>query len=101
MEAVQGEGGTRNARLVDKWSLGHVAMAVVLTMLVGPWWALLLLTLWEPLEIFVVSRLAARFGIEFGQEALVNSLSDLAFNGIGAAAAWYLVLPFWDPLGVA
>lgn len=90
----------RNARLVDVWSVTHVAWGVLLTVLVGPWWALLILTLWEPVEIFLIAPLLARFGIDFGREAFVNSVSDLAFNAIGAALGWYVVLPLWDPIGI-
>ncbi len=86
--------------MVDVWSATHVAWGIVLTPLLGPWWALLLLAVWEPVEIFVVSPLLARFGIDFGRESFVNSVSDLAFDAIGVAIGWYVVLPLWDPLGV-
>lgn len=90
----------RNDSLVDVWSPTHVAWGVVLTVLIGPWWALLVLTLWEPIEIFVLSPALARLGVRFGREAFVNSVSDLAFNAIGAAIGWYLLLPLWDPMGI-
>lgn len=77
------EGRPRNERLVDWWSLTHLAWAAGLVFLVGPFWSLVLMTIWEPLEVLVVSRLAARWGISFGHESLKNSLTDHVFNVAG------------------
>lgn len=88
----------RNARLVDWWSLTHVAWGIILSILAGPFLALLLLTLWEPFEVLVLSPLAARRGVEFGHESFRNSFMDLAFNAMGVLLAVTLVFPFIDEL---
>lgn len=90
----------RNARLVDFWSLTHLVWGVLLTLVVGPWLGLLILVLWEPVEIFLISPLVGRVGMKFGRETLVNSLSDVAFDAIGVALGWYVGLAVWDPLGI-
>ncbi|HZL07737.1 MAG TPA: hypothetical protein VFC50_00905 [Candidatus Dormibacteraeota bacterium] len=73
----------RNDKLYDTWSLVHVATGVVLGWVMNPLVALLIMILWEPLEIFVLSPLLGRRGIVFGYESLRNSLSDIVFNVIG------------------
>lgn len=75
----------RNTALFDVWSLVHLATGVLLGWVMSPFVALLLMTLWEPLEILVLSPILARFGILFGHESLRNSLSDIAFNCAGVA----------------
>jgi hypothetical protein len=88
----------RNGRLVDWWSLTHVAWGIILSLLVGPFAALVLLSLWEPFEILVLSRIAAHLGVDFGHEALENSLMDLIFNVLGVLIATFGILPFTDDL---
>lgn len=87
----------RNERWVDWWSLTHVAWGAALALAIGPFWALVLMTLWEPFEVLLVSPLVARFGASFGHESLVNSLVDLVFNVagvlLGAALAGILGWP--------
>ena len=77
----------RNDSLVDAWSFVHLFTAGAMAFLFGPFAALMITTLWEPFEIFILSPLMARLNIVFGFESLKNSLSDLAFNttGIGIA----------------
>jgi hypothetical protein len=77
----------RNDKLVDIWSLVHLVSSGVLAWLIGPLPALVIVTLWEPLEIFVLSPLLAKRGIIFGYETWRNSLSDIFFNTIGIASA--------------
>jgi hypothetical protein len=77
----------RNDKLVDIWSLVHVASSAGLAWLIGPVAAFIVVTLWEPLEIFVLSPLLAKRGIVFGYETWRNSLSDIFFNTIGIASA--------------
>ena len=91
----------RNDRLVDKWSFTHIAWGIVLTIALGPVLAFLILLAWEPFEVLVLSPVAARVGVDFGHEHWRNSLSDIAFNGIGVGAAWIFILPAWNPFGVA
>jgi hypothetical protein len=90
----------RNGDLWDVWSLVHIASSAALTLLFGPVIAFIITFLWEPFELFVLSPLLARFGVRFGYESWQNSLADVAFNAIGIAAAWLLVLPYWNPFGV-
>ncbi|HUY84904.1 MAG TPA: hypothetical protein VMU97_00090 [Candidatus Dormibacteraeota bacterium] len=81
----------RNGALYDKWSLVHLVTGVVLGWVMEPFVALLIMVLWEPLEIFVLSPLLARFDVVFGYESLNNSLSDIVFNCLGVAlGAWVL-----------
>lgn len=76
----------RNHRLVDWWSLTHIVWGAGLAFLVGPFWALAVMTLWEPFEVLLLSPLLARRGRSFGHESLANSLTDLVFNLAGVLA---------------
>lgn len=58
-----------------------------LAWLIGPVAAFIVVTLWEPLEIFVLSPLLAKRGIVFGYETWRNSLSDIVFNTLGISSA--------------
>ncbi len=58
-----------------------------LAWLIGPVAAFVVVTLWEPLEIFVLSPLLAKRGIVFGYETWRNSLSDILFNSLGISLA--------------
>ena len=82
---------TRNNKLIDSWSLVHAVVSAGLALWLGPWVALVIATLWEPLEIFVLSPLLAKIGITFGYESLKNSLSDIVFNCLGILAA--MIIP--------
>ena len=76
--------GARNARIVDGWSVAHLASGVGLGWVMDPFWALLILILYEPLEVFVLSPLSWKLlGREFGHESLRNSLSDIVFDAAG------------------
>ncbi len=77
----------RNDKLVDIWSLVHAASSAGLAWLIGPVAAFIVVTLWEPLEIFVLSPLLAKRGIVFGYETWRNSLSDIVFNTLGISSA--------------
>ncbi len=79
------ENPKRNDRLFDKWSLQHILSGAVLCWLFGPVWAFVIATLWEPIEIFVLSPFLAKKGIVFGYETWRNSLSDIVFNSVGIA----------------
>lgn len=56
---------------------------VMLGWIMAPFAALVIMVLWEPLEILVLSPLLARFGVTFGFESLKNSLSDIFFDAVG------------------
>lgn len=90
----------RNGSLVDIWSGAHFAWGVGLAILLGPFWAIAILAAWEPFEILLLGPHLTRWGIPFGHETWRNSLSDVLFDAAGAAAAFFLVLGFWDPMGI-
>ena len=81
----------RNDKLVDAWSLVHIVSSGALTWLIGPIAAFVIVTLWEPFEIFVLSPLLAKRGIVFGYETWRNSLSDIVFDTIGIGIAYALL----------
>jgi hypothetical protein len=87
----------RNDALVDGWSFVHLVMGVLGGWLMDPFVALLILVLWEPLEVLILSPLLARIGILFGHESLRNSLSDVAFDGIGVAIGYWLLSNLVEP----
>lgn len=73
----------RNGNLFDRWSIVHLCTGITFGWLMNPFVAMVLMTLWEPFEILVLSPLLAKRGIIFGYESLRNSLSDIVFNTIG------------------
>lgn len=73
----------RNGNLFDKWSIVHLCTGALFGWLMSPLVAIVIMTLWEPFEILILSPLLARRGIVFGYETLRNSLSDIVFNTIG------------------
>ncbi|MEO6761717.1 MAG: hypothetical protein ABI220_05115 [Candidatus Saccharimonadales bacterium] len=87
----------RNDSLVDPWSLVHVITGVLLGWVMSPFVALLLMVLWEPLEILVLSPFLARFGITFGLETIRNSLSDIVFDCLGVALGYWLLSALITP----
>lgn len=88
----------RNDSLADWWSLTHLVYGVLGGWLMDPFVALLILVLWEPLEILVLSPLIERlFGLRFGFETLRNSLSDIVFDAVGVAIGFWLLRWFFDP----
>jgi hypothetical protein len=88
---------TRNDALFDLWSLVHLLTGVLFGWLMAPFVALSIMVLWEPLEIFVLSPLAARFGLVFGYESLRNSLSDIFFDFLGVALGAWALTNFTPP----
>ena len=80
----------RNNSIVDVWSFVHLATSTVLTLFLGPLTTLIIVTIWEPFEIFILSPLLAKKGKLFGHESLGNSISDIAFNTIGVIIGVYL-----------
>lgn len=87
----------RNDALFDLWSLVHLVTGIGLGWILDPFVALLLMVLWEPLEILVLSPLLARWNILFGHESLRNSLSDIAFDGLGVALGFWVLTPLVAP----
>ena len=84
---------TRNDTLFDAWSIVHVIFGIIFGLVFEPFTALVLLVLWEPLEILVLSPLLALKGIVFGHESLRNSLSDIVFDIIGVLIAVLVLKP--------
>ncbi len=87
----------RNEKLVDTWSAVHLVTGVLFGWVMAPFAAFLLMTAWEPFEIFVLSPLLARFGIVFGYESLRNSLSDIFFNTCGLLVGAFVLQKFAVP----
>lgn len=94
-EAGGGRLPERNRRWVDPWSLTHIAWGAAAGYLLGPWWGFLLMAAWEPIEIFVLSPLLARFGVTFGHEGWQNSVGDLGFNAVGVAVGVLVLRPLF------
>jgi len=90
-------GRPRNSRILDIWSFVHLGSGVLAGWLMDPFIALLILVLWEPLEILVLSPFLARFHIEFGHETLRNSVSDILFDAVGVAVGYWLLRDVWAP----
>lgn len=84
----------RNNSLADSWSLMHLLSGIAFGWVMSPLAAMVILILWEPLENFIISPIAARYNIEFGYETLRNSLSDIVIGGIGVLLG-YAVLTEW------
>lgn len=81
----------RNDALFDIWSVVHLVTGIAMGWLMPPFTALMLMVLWEPLEILVLSPLLARFGITFGFESIRNSLSDIVFDALGVFVGAFLL----------
>jgi hypothetical protein len=90
-------GKRRNDALFDIWSIVHFVNGVTLGWLLSPFVALAILVLWEPLEIFILSPILAKFGIEFGYETLRNSLSDILFDVAGVAVGYWILTYYLPP----
>lgn len=73
----------RNDRLFDKWSFVHIGSGIIAGWALPPVIAFIVLALWEPFEILILSPFLARYNIVFGHESLRNSLSDIGFNLVG------------------
>ena len=84
----------RNNRWYDIWSLVHFCTGVLLGWLMAPFVAIVIMILWEPLEILVLSPILARLDIDFGYETAKNSFSDIVVDTAGVALGYYVVLHF-------
>lgn len=87
----------RNSKLYDIWSINHVVTGMIFGVLMAPVPAILIMAAWEPLEIFVISPIMAKFGILFGYEALINAISDIVFDAIGYAIGYFILSQFIGP----
>lgn len=73
----------KNDKLVDWWSLVHIVSSAALAIILGPFVGLIIALLWEPFELFVLSKLLASRGIDFGNESWRNVASDIVFDLVG------------------
>lgn len=90
--------GKRNGNLFDTWSIVHLVTGVGMGWVIDPFIALVLMVLWEPFEILVLSPiLYKKFGIIFGFESLRNSLSDIVFDTIGVIIGAYILSELVGP----
>ncbi len=87
----------RNDTLFDTWSIVHLLTGVGLGWVMSPFIALVIMVLWEPLEILILSPILAKSGIIFGYESLRNSLSDIFFDTIGVIIGWYIIGSIIEP----
>ena len=87
----------RNDALFDVWSIVHLVTGIAVGWLMDPFIGLLVMVLWEPLEVLVLSPLLARHEILFGHESLRNSLSDILFDGLGVAIGFWGLTALWEP----
>ncbi len=87
----------RNDVLFDTWSIVHLCTGIVMAWVMPVWLALVLIVLWEPFEILVLSPLLAKIGIIFGYETLRNSLSDIFFDVIGIALGVHVLRELFMP----
>jgi len=74
---------SKNKKLIDWWSFVHLVSSAGLALVLGPAIGLIVALLWEPLELFVLSPLLAKRGIDFGNESWRNVVSDIVFDSIG------------------
>lgn len=87
----------RNNAVFDSWSIVHGLSGVFMGWVMPPQIALILMAAWEPFEIFIISPVAARWGIVFGHETLKNSFSDIIADTIGIIIGAFLLTNFVDP----
>ncbi len=88
----------RNDSLVDVWSFIHLVTGALMAWVMDPFFALLIMVLWEPLEILVLSPFAEKvLGFRFGFETLRNSMSDIVFDAAGVAVGFWILRRAFDP----
>ena len=87
----------RNGNLFDIWSIIHLTNGIMLGWLMAPFVAIVIMILYEPLEIFIISPILARYGIAFGYESIRNSLSDIVFDATGVAIGAYILGAWLEP----
>jgi hypothetical protein len=87
-----------NNQLIDFWTLVHFSSGAILGWMMHPLWALAILTLYEPFEIYLLFPfLYENFGIVFGNETYINSLSDIVINTLGVAFGYYYLRKRFPP----
>ena len=82
----------RNYALLDPWSFVHLSTGAIFGWLMHPLWAIALMALYEPFEVLILSQfLYDNFGIVYGNEGLVNSLTDIVVNSLGVAFGYFIL----------
>lgn len=87
----------RNNAMFDIWSLVHCLTGVLMGWIMPPQTALLLMVLWEPLEILIISPIVGRRGVVFGYETLKNSVSDIAADSLGIIIGMFWLAEYFEP----
>ncbi len=87
-----------NNQLIDFWTLAHFGSGAALGWIMHPLLAIALLTLYEPYEVYILFPfLYENFGIVFGNETYINSVSDIIINTIGVAVGYYSLRKRYPP----
>ena len=80
------------------WSLVHFGSGAALGWLMHPLVAIAIMVLYEPFEIYALYPfLYENFGIVFGNETYINSLSDIVVNCLGVAFGYYVLRKRYPP----
>lgn len=87
----------RNDALYDTWSLVHLATGILFGWLMDPFIGLVIMALWEPFEVLVLSPFLMKRGVIFGHESLRNSLSDIFFDTVGILLGYYVLMSIFEP----
>lgn len=87
-----------NNQLIDFWTLVHLGSGAFLGWVMHPLVALAILVLYEPVEVYLLFPfLFENFGIVFGHETFINSLSDIVMNSVGVAVGYYSLRKRYPP----
>ena len=90
----------RNARLYDSWSNIHALTGILFGLTFPALPAIVVMALWEPFEVFLLSPRLMKRGIVFGYEAWPNSVSDIVFDALGVAIGTLLAVHLGRPQDV-
>jgi len=83
-----------NNKLYDKWTINHILFSFFFGWFIGPIATFIVTLVYEPIEIFWLQKIFSKFGITFGNEGLINSLSDIVFNTVSLIAGYYILSHF-------
>ena len=87
-----------NNQLIDFWSIAHFLSGAALGWIMHPLVAIGLLTIFEPFEIYILFPFFyENFGIIFGHETYINSISDLIINSLGVAYGYFVLRKRYPP----
>ncbi len=87
-----------NNQLIDFWSIAHFASGAALGWIMHPLLAIALLTVFEPFEIYILFPFFfENFGIVFGHETYINSISDIVINSVGVGYGYFVLRKRYPP----